>query len=445
LSVDLVVKNTKIVSSSTVFEAGLAIKNGRIVGLAKEPNLPKAEKTIDACGCLTLPGVIDVHVHFREPGLTHKEDFLSGSMAAVAGGVTTVADMPNTNPPTLDPESLKVKVEKARGKSYVNIGFIGGVVRGNLDKLFLLGEAGVLGFKMFMVETLGLPLDDDCMVEAFRLVGETGKPLLVHAEDFQLIQDSTRKVREAGKKDFLAWVESRPSFAEAKAIDKVNLFSQKTGCKTHVCHVSSKAGVKTLKDAKKENSLLTCETCPHYLLLDVENVDKSSFICKITPPIRFRSDRETLWRGLLDGTIDMVASDHSPHTKKEKLCENVWEAASGFVGVETMVPLMLTQVNLGRLSLNHYVKVSSENPAKLLGFYPRKGLIQVGSDADLTIVDLKKEDKIRAERLHSKSRVTPFDGWMVKGIPVYTVVKGNVVMEKGEIVGEPKGEILLVG
>ena len=219
------VKNTKIVSSSTVFEAGLAIKNGRIVGLAKEPNLPKAEKTIDACGCLTLPGVIDVHVHFREPGLTHKEDFLSGSMAAVAGGVTTVADMPNTNPPTLDPESLKVKVEKARGKSYVNIGFIGGVVRGNLDKLFLLGEAGVLGFKMFMVETLGLPLDDDCMVEAFRLVGGTGKPLLVHAEDFQLIQDSTRRVREAGKKDFLAWVESRPSFAEAKAIDKVNLDS----------------------------------------------------------------------------------------------------------------------------------------------------------------------------------------------------------------------------
>lgn len=441
-NVDLVIKNTKIVSSSTVFEACLAVKDGKIVSFVKDVNLLKAEKTIDAKGGLTLPGVIDVHVHFREPGLTHKEDFLTGSMAAAAGGVTTVADMPNTIPPTLDIESFRVKVKKAEDRCYVNLGFIAGVVKTNLDKVFSLSKAGVLGFKIFMTETLGSPMDDDCMVEAFRLIEEADKPVFVHAEDFQMIQHATQKVKENRRKDFMAWVESRPSLAEAKAISKVAVFSQKTKCKTHICHVSSKAGVKVLKEAKTRSSLLTCETCPHYLLLDVEKVKGLGFTPKITPPIRFKADREALWESLLDGTIDLVASDHSPHTEEEKLRDSVWDAASGFVGVETMVPLMLTQVNLGMLSINHYVKVSSENPAKLLGVYPKKGLVQAGSDADLTIVDLKKEAKIKSERLHSKSKVTPFDGWEVKGVPVYTIVNGNIVMEKGEIVGKPRGKIL---
>lgn len=439
---DLVIKNAKIVSSSTIFEACLAVKDGKIVSFSKDANSLKSEKTIDVKGCLTLPGIIDVHVHFREPGLTYKEDFLTGSMAAAAGGVTTVADMPNTIPPTLDVESFKVKAEKAEGRCYVNLGFIAGVVKTNLDKVFSLGKAGVLGFKMFMTGTLGFPMDDNYMFKAFRLVKEASKPIFVHAEDPQIIQDTTQKVKESGKKDFMAWVESRPGLAEAKAISKVVDFSQKTGCKTHVCHVSSKTSVKVLEEAKTRNSLLTCETCPHYLLLDVDRVKDSEFIPKITPPIRFKDDKESLWEGLLNGTIDLVASDHSPHLKEEKLKDSVWDAASGFVGVETMVPLMLTQVNLGRLSINHYVKVSSENPAKLLGVYPKKGLVQVGSDADLTIVDLKKEVKIRSEKLHSKSRVTPFDGWKVKGVPIYTIVNGNIVMEQGEIVGEPKGKVL---
>ncbi|RJX15668.1 allantoinase AllB [Candidatus Bathyarchaeota archaeon] len=445
LEADLAIKNTKIVFSSTIVKAGLAVKNGKIIAITSDENLPKADKIIDAKENLTLPGIIDVHVHFREPGFTRKEDFFTGSMAAVFGGVTTVVDMPNTNPPTLNLESFRLKIEKAKGKTYVNLGFFGGVCGENLDKIQELAKAGVLGYKIFMDKVLGKPLDDNSLIEAFKLIAKTGLRVAVHAEDPKLVEQATLNLKKTGRKDFRVWVESRPSLAEAKAIEKLAFFSHKTGCKIHICHVSSKMGVEVLRKIKSQLSkiFLTSETCPHYLLLSFEEAEKVGLVSKIVPPIRFKEDKENLWYGLLDGTIDIIASDHSPHLPEDK-AKDVWDAATGFVGVETSLPLMLTQVNLGRLTINHYVKISAENPAKAFGLYPKKGFIQVGSDADLTIVDLKKESTIKSENLHSKTRLTPFEGWKVKGLPTYTIVNGKIMMENGEITGKPEGNLILL-
>ena len=438
MNVDLVIKNTKLVFSSTTLEAGLAVKEGKVVQIAKDTNLPKAEKIIDAEGNFTLPGIIDVHVHFRDPGLTHKEDFLTGSMAAVAGGVTTVIDMPNNIPPTTDVESFTLKVKRLTGRSYVNVGILGLLTKNSLDKVLQLAEAGVLGYKIFLTET---QFSKDFLFNLFKKIALTGLRVAVHAEDPLIVQQATEKIKKTGRKDLFAYTESRPSVAEAKAIKEVALLSEKTGCKIHICHLSSYEAVQVVKNFKTKISM-TVETCPHYLLLNCEEIKKPSTLFKITPPIRFKNDMVMLWKSLMDGTIDIIASDHSPHTAEEKFGEDIWEVASGFVGVETLVPLMLTQVNLGRLTLNHYVKLACENPAKAFGLYPRKGVIQTGSDADLTIVDMKKEMVIQSEKLHSKTKITPFEGWKVKGMPIFTIVGGNVVMEKGEIFGKPSGVLV---
>jgi len=437
-----VVKDTRIVLPSSILEAGLAVEDGKVVAIAKDGKLPRAERMLDAKGNLTLPGIIDVHVHFRDPGLTYKEDFLTGSMAAAAGGVTTVFDMPNTLPMVKDAETLKVKVGVAEKKSYVDFGILGVVMEDNLTELGGLAEAGVLGFKLYMAETMDMEVDDWLLFEAFRSVAKTGLRLGVHAENNWIIQRLTKKMKEDGRIDPMAFVESRPCLAEAEAVQKAIFFSRETGSKLHFHHLSSMKSVEIVGRAKKEGLFVTCETCPHYLLFKDEDMRKLGSILKITPPIKSGKDQKGLWNGLLNGSIDIIASDHSPHTIEEKIKDNIWEASSGFVGVETSLPLMLTQVNRGRLTINEYVRFASENPAKAYGIYPQKGTVQIGSDADLTIVDMKKESVIKGEKLHSKSRVTPFEGWKVQGSPIYTIVRGNVIMEEGEILDNPKGILI---
>jgi len=197
--------------------------------------------------------------------------------------------------------------------------------------------------------------------------------------------------------------------------------------------------VELVREARSGGMDVSAETGPHYLLLDENYMKKVGGIMKINPPIRSRDHGEALWQGVLDGTIGVIDTDHSPHSREEKFNDDIWKVSPGFVGVETKVPLMLTQVNAGRLSLNHYVKLAAENPARVFNLYPRKGTIAVGSDGDFTIVDMDREGTIDGKKLHSRNTVTPFDGWKVKGLPVYAVVRGNIVMKDGEIVGKPKG------
>ena len=435
MTVDLVVKDGTIVTPSGSFVGGVAIDEGKIVGVGSSVAMPQADRTVDASGMHVLPGIIDGHVHFREPGFEYKEDLHSGSMAAAAGGVTTFLDMPNVNPPTADAASFELKLGKAKEKSIVDFGIFGVVIPTNVDKIRELADHGAIGYKIFMGETVGnLPSPDDWeLVLAFQEIAKTGLRVGVHAENRAITTHLVNEFKKEGRTDPLAHLESRPSISEAEAMTRAITFTKPYGTKLHIFHLSSAEGVQILGEAKRRGLPITAETCPHYLLIDGRTIEKLGPLLKMNPPVRGPEHSKALWAGPKSGAVDMIATDHSPHTREEKFKPSIWEAIAGWPGVETMLPLILNEVNKGTLKLNELVRYMSENPARVWGMYPQKGTLAVGSDGDLSLVDLGSQETIKAENLHSKNKLTPFDGWTVKGVPIYTIVGGRVVMEKGEV------------
>ncbi|NIM45179.1 MAG: allantoinase AllB [Nitrososphaeria archaeon] len=438
--VDLIIKNCRIVMPYETLDAGMAVDKGKIVSIARDDHLPASDKVIDAKGRYLLPGAIDAHVHFRDPGYTEKEDFRTGSEAAAAGGVTTVLDMPNNIPLITDPELVKNKIKIAEGKSLVDFGLFGCATKGHLRAITGMAEAGVIGFKIFMGQTTGVtPIDDGTILKAFKLIAETKLRVGVHAENEEIRAILEEELKAKGKRDLSGHMESRPRFIEEEAISRAILLSRVAGNKLHICHTSTSEGVELICSAKAAGQPVTAETGPQYLLFKEEHIKKYGFLIKANPPVRgIPADREALWRGLRDVGIDMVASDHAPHPLEDKIeKENFWEAGSGMIGVETMMPLMLTQVNTGMLSIHQLITLTSETPARYFNLFPKKGVVQVGSDADLVLIDIKSEGIIRRDKLHSKSLNTAFDGWKVIGMPTMTIVRGTIVYEDGEIVGRP--------
>ena len=449
-SADLVIKNGRVAVSSSLRSCAVSVKGGRIAWIGQNSNAPPATKVIDASDLLVLPGVIDVHVHMRDPGATYKEDFRSGTLAAAAGGVTAVFDMPNNNPPTKDVDALRMKVKAAEDKAIVDYGIYGLITAGNTGEIAPLARAGVIGFKCYMAETTGdvLPPSDAEMLAGFAAAARWGLRVSVHAEDGSLVRRRIADLRKKGRVDALAHYESRPAEAESKAIRQAIAFARRASCDLHIAHLSSAAGVREVRKAKtfrrgRKEPDVTAETCPQFLLLDKRDYRTKGSLMKSNPSIKGREDRSALWSALKDGTIDIIATDHAPHTLTEKTAEgSIFDRPSGFPGLETSVALMLTCVNKGRLTLARYVKMTSENPARAWGIYPKKGAIAVGADADFTIVDMKKEWSVDPERFFSKAKFSPFEGFKVKGAPVHTVVRGNVVMAHGHVDTHSRGEWL---
>jgi dihydroorotase len=441
---DLIIKNGLVVTPEATVKAAILVKDGKIAGIIAGDDLPPAKEVYDAAGQHVLPGVIDCHVHFRDPGVTYKEDFGTGSLAAAHGGVCTVVDMPNVLPPTSNVAGFNAKLTEASKKSFVDFGIIGVVFEENIPDLVPMRDAGAIGYKIFMGETVGkLPSPSDGgILDAMRVIASTGLRVGVHAEDNSILKYQFDKIKATGRTDSLAFLECRPNIAEKECISRAIMFAQETGAKLHIYHMSSKEGVDLVADAKSRGQDVTAETQPHYLLLDYSFMDKVGSILKINPPVRTKADQKRLWEGVLDGTVQAIATDHSPHTREEKIKPDFWDAIPGFCGVETSVPLMLDQVNKGKLTLNEYVKVSSKGPAKAWNMYPKKGCIRVGSDADFTVVDMKKKGVIKVDELHSKNKVTPFDGFAVKGMPVATIVRGQIVMRDGKVDGAPAGKLV---
>ncbi len=440
MPLDLVIRNGTVVTPELTHQAAIGVDEGLIVAIGEEGQMPDGEVTLDASGLHVLPGLIDAHVHFREPGLEYKEDFSTGSAAAACGGITTVVDMPNTVPPTADVDSFLLKKKLGEQKAFVDFALLSVILQTNLDHLLPLHQAGVIGFKVFLAETLGnLPTPDDkTLQEAFRIIAGTGRRTGIHGESWSIVNRLMTKLQKEGRKDSLAHVESRPPAAALEAVNRAIGYAQEAGMKLHDFHEGCKEVIELIREHKKSVDV-TCETAPHYLLLTAEDMEGLGNLLRINPPIRPRGHQEALWEGLKDGTIDLIATDHSPHTPDEKSRESIWDTSPGFPGVETNVSLMLTQVNAGKLTLNEYVRLASERPAQVWQMHPRKGSIAIGADGDFTIVDLNQQKTIRAKNLHSKNRITPFDGWKVKGVPRYTIVRGNIVMKDGEIVGPPRG------
>jgi len=452
MSADLVIKNGWVVTPEQTFKGGVAIQDEKFVSIGPDDTLPEGQEEIDAKGNHILPGIIDAHVHFREPGLTYKEDFGTGSTAAVCGGVVMVVDMPNTIPPVTGPEQVEEKQRLAEEKSLVDFSILGVVVQTNADQILPMSKVGALGYKIFFGETIGnLPFPDDGVcTEVFQTITKTKLPLGIHAENRQIMYHNLNKLKAEGKNDPIYWESSRPNICEAESVAHALFFAETYGTKLHVLHMSSKQAAWIVRDAKARGLRVTAETAPHYLLRESKEMAKVGPLLKMNPPVRDKDHGEVLWDGLLNGTVDMIATDHSPHTLEEKgsdlygklLKPTIWDCISGFCGVETGPTLILSEVNKGRMTLNQYVKLTSENPAKVWQIYPQKGALKLGSDGDITIVDMNKEGVIDVNKLHSKNKPSPWHGWKVKGIPVCTVVRGHVQMRDGQVVGKPIGRMV---
>jgi len=447
-SADLVIKEGRVAVSSSLRSCAIAAKDGKVTWMGSNSNAPSARVVIDASGLVVLPGVIDVHVHMRDPGATYKEDFRSGTAAAAAGGVTTVFDMPNNAPPTKDADSLRQKVRAAEEKAVVDYALYGLLTRGSSREIASLVDAGVIGFKCYMAETTGgiAPPSEDEMREELALVGKAGRRVSVHAEDDSIIRPRISKLRGMGRVDALAHYESRPEIAEEKAVRLAITLAREAKCDLHIAHLSSAAGARAVRVAKRSRRRggadVTAETCPQYLLLDKGDYAVKGSFMKSNPSVKRREDRLALWRAVRDGTVDMIATDHAPHIIEEKTAgASIFDRASGFPGLETSVALMLTCVSRGLLSLSRYVRLTSEGPAKAWGLYPKKGRIAPGSDADFTIVDTKREWRIDPSKFVSKAKYSPFEGFEAKGAAVYTVVRGGVVMDNGHIDTRSRGEM----
>jgi len=439
--IDLIIKNGRLATPWFSGVVSIAIDSGKIVGIGQDSVMPSSDKVIDASGKLVLPGMIDMHTHFRDPGYTQREDFKHGTMAAAAGGITTVMDMPNNIPPTTSVEGFLEKKRAVEKKAYVDYTLAGGIGEGSFENAVALAEAGVVAFKTLMLkqETKGQSVHSDSeIITAFSEVGKTTRPCLIHAENEDLIIKATEGLKAAGRVDPTVWEESRPVIAEVEAISRCIMLARQTDVHLHICHVSSGEAVEYISNGKKKGQKITAETSPNYLLLTADIMKKHGPYAKIQPPIR-KSGQDVLWQGLVDGAIDVIASDHAPYSSEDKEpgWKNIFEARSGGPAVETTLSLLLDCVNKGRISLIRLIQVFAENPARILGLYPTKGTIQIGSDADLVVVDLNKETQIDAQSLHSKQKITLFDKMKVKGLPIMTIVRGTTVMEEGQITAKP--------
>jgi len=426
---DLILKNGTLVTPSQSFTGDVAVSGGKIAALGRLGSFDTADDVYDAQGKFILPGIIDAHVHFRDPGLNEKEDFQTGSLAAAFGGITLAADMPNVLPVTSTVERFNEKARIAKEKSFID--FAPFALLAEESDIENLKNTGALAFKVFLGTSTGdiAAPQDGALFEKMCECAKAGMRIGFHAETSEINSHfaSICKTKSGAGGELLA--EARPVISEVLAIQKALCYAQYTGAKIHIHHVTSRDGALLIDEAKKKGIAVSAETCPHYLLLDANSVAH-----KVYPPIRNAIHRDGLWDALSRGTIDIIASDHAPHAAHEKEMP-LWEAPAGLCGVETFVPLFLNEVNKGNLSLNDFVRLASETPAKIWGVYPQKGNLLPGADADFTIVDMNVKSKIDINRLHSKSKTCAYDGMEVQGMPTSTIVRGRFVVKDGLLTG----------
>jgi dihydroorotase (multifunctional complex type) len=442
LNADLVLTELKAYINNRVEECCLAIKDGEIVKIGKEASMPQAYKRLSLNNLLALPGLIDVHVHLRDEGKAYKEDFYSGTAAAAAGGITTVLDMPNNDPVTMSLETLRNRIKSAIGKILVNVGFYCEFPE-DLQEIGKLVEEGVLAFKLFLNEQKGgLNINDDqAIIEAFKMVAPM-VPIAVHSEDNELLKKAQEALRRNGFNDVEAFLKVHSKDAEVKGVKRVLAIVNKAGKSAHICHISTRESLEAICHNKKVAVPVTCEVAPHHLLLSIDDLKKFGTLSLTAPPLREKVQVEALWMGLKRGLIDVISSDHAPHTVEEKIKSSVWEVNVGIPGLETTLPLLLTEMNRKRLSIAEIVKLMAENPSKIFGLKGR-GSLKEGNKADLVVIDPKKEGIIDSSKFYSKAKYSPFDGRRVKGKPVKTFVCGKLVMDEGDVVAEAgSGEIV---
>ena len=441
--VDSVLTNAKAYLNKEIVDCSIAIENDKIFKIGKETQMPNADRKTNLANMLVLPGLIDVHVHLRDEGKAYKEDFYTGTAAAAAGGITTVLDMPNNDPVTMSTETLKNRMRVAETRSLVNIGFYSEFPK-DLGEVGDIAAQGAVGFKLFLARKVGgLNIDaDESLQEAFRNVGELGVPVAVHAEDKALLTTNEERLKRANRHDAAAFLKAHSERVELKAVERLLDVSAQTGVRLHFCHITTAEGLNNVVKAKKSGRTVTCEVTPHHLLLSSADYKHYGLMLTIMPPLRGENNVKALWKGVADGLVDVLGSDHAPHALNEKSSGSVWDVKVGVPGLETMLPLMLTMVKKNRISLGHVVQMLAEKPAEIFNLSGHGSLAQ-GKKANLTVVDFKQNFTINALKFHSKAKFSPFDGWEVQGCPVKTFVNGLLVMDEQEIVAKAgSGEII---
>jgi len=447
---DLAIVNGTLASESGRVQADIGIVDGRIAQLAASGTLAEARKTIDATGMLVLPGVIDSHFHCRAPANPERETFATGTRAAAAGGVTTVIEMPISIPATTDGPSLRARRDVAEPELYVDMAFYSSSATLDRDRIQSAFNEGAVAYKAFLqdvpvgreAEFTGLCIyRNHDILRAIELVGETGRPAVFHAEDYDTLSYIGSRLESSGRNDIAAHWEWRPSYVEAITVNTLCLMAEATGIHVHLPHISAALSVEAIRAAKDRGAPVTAETCPQYLLFDQDTLRQHGPFAKCNPPFKTKADNEALWEGLRDGTIDTVATDHSPFTIEEKEAgfDNIWLAPPGLPGVEILTQSMLTAGLNGRLPLERAIQVMTSNPARIFGLSPAKGHLNPGSDADVTIYDPSQEVTIDTSTWESRSRGIgrAWHGMQVTGRVATTILRGTVIYDGQSIVGEP--------
>ncbi len=443
---DLLLRHGTLVTTTGVSQADLAIADEQIVAIAPELS-GSAKEEIDASGLHIFPGVIDAHVHFNEPGRTHWEGFATGTRALAAGGTTTFFDMPlNSTPPTLDAESFRLKLQAAQASSYVDFALWGGLVPGNLERLEELAACGVIGLKAFMSNS-GIDdfqaVDDMTLYEGMQRAAQLGLIVAVHAENDQITAALAHRAQEQGRTGVRDYLASRPIVAELEAIERAILFAEETGCSLHIVHVSSGRGVRLVAAARTRGVDVSCETCPHYLVLTADDVEALGAIAKCAPPLRSPAEQQALWQHLFSGNIPMVASDHSPAPAAMKAGSDFFQVWGGISGCQSLLQLLLTEGHVRRrLSLPLIASLTAEYVARRFHVSPQKGRIAPGCDADLVLVNLQESFSLQASDLLYRHAHSPYIGRKLSGRVVRTLVRGHTVFLNSTIVATPSGRFV---
>lgn len=445
MTYDVIIRNGTAILADGSAAIAIGISDGRIVAL--EPEISGSAATeIDAAGQIILPALIDTHVHFNEPGRTEWEGIASGSAAIAAGGGACFFDMPlNASPPTVDGASFDAKVAAASGCSVTDFGLWGGLVPGNLDRIDELAARGAVGLKAFMSAS-GIAdfarADDLTLLEGMHRAASLGLLVAVHAESEPLTSALAERARRRGRLDVAGYLASRPVIAELEAIERVIVFARETGCRLHIVHVSDPRGVRAVTAARAAGVDVSCETCPHYLVMCEDDMIECGVAAKCAPPLRPQADVRELWRELLDGNVQWITSDHSPSPPEIKETDHFFDAWGGIAGCQSTLPLLLTagRDNL-HPSLPLIARLIAGAPAERFRL-KHKGRIAVGADADLTFVDLEAGCPLRAEDLHYRHRQSPYIGRPIHGLVRRTLVRGHSVFTDGKLTGERPGRLV---
>ncbi|MFA7277975.1 MAG: dihydroorotase [Candidatus Gracilibacteria bacterium] len=439
---DLVLKKGKIVFIDGVREGDVVIHKGEIIEITPEYKEDVSKvKVIDCQGKFIFPGVIDAHVHMRTPGALYKEDFATGSMAAISAGVTSFLDMPNNVPPVITKNLLAEKRDMVSGQSFANYGLFFGATDDNVDELKRI--TNIPGVKVYMGETTGnLIVRKDETLEQIFSYSHDRFPIVVHAESQECLDRFSAEYAGSdarSREDFHSVV--RPPECAREAVKHVLHLAKKFDARVHVAHASSAEEIEVIRKFKSEN--VTCEVTPHHLVFDTSSYAKLGSRAKVNPPLRTKEDVDALWDAIKDGTIDIVASDHAPHLLNEKDLPYE-QCPAGFPGIETILPVMLDAANRGLLNLDRVAQLLSSTPARIFGI-KNKGRIEVGYDADIVIVDMDLEKEVTNGAMLTKCAWTPWDGMKLKGWPITTIVGGEIIYDGGKFVSSTRGKELNFG